>query len=212
MRYGLLVVERRVDSYTLSSSSLTGEEEGEERGPIIVHLSVAVPERLPASLVVVGTRHSSVSLPGLKCASPRLGRRSVRFRREGEMGTVTTISSMVGALELELEPPPRNDGVDAPEARPGNPLLDGRPGKLVFKVSRTSNSAPVGPSDLCRSTVAGRNSFSIWLGGLSSSGSMGCRSTSYPARTKRPSGGTKLSSPGFSLHRARRTQGWNTGS
>lgn len=162
------------DSCPLSSSSSASEE----RGPMIVQRSIAVPETLPASLLVVGTRHLSMELPGVKFASPRLARRSERFRTEEEMGTVTTTSSMVGALELELEPAPRNDGVDVPEPRPGNPLLGGRPGKLVFKVSRTSNSAPVGPSDLCRSTVAGRNNFSMWLGGLSASGSTGCRSTS----------------------------------
>lgn len=40
---------------------------------------------------------------------------------------------------------------------------------------------------------------------------MGRRSTPYPARIKRPSGGTKLRSPGRSLHLASRTLGWNTG-
>lgn len=40
----------------------------------------------------------------------------------------------------------------------------------------------------------------------------GNKSTSYPARTNRPSGGIKLNSPGFSRHLASLTQGWKTGS
>lgn len=60
--------------------------------------------------------------------------------------------------------------------------------------------------------MAGKNTFSMCVGGSLSSASIGRRSTSYPAKINWPSGGTKLSSPGFSLHLARRTQGWNTGS
>src|SRR5688500_15904005 len=76
---------------------------------------------------------------------------------------------------------------------------------------RTSKSAPVGPRDVVMETVAGMLSFGA-------TARLGCvekasravrprRSTSYPARTKRPSGGTKESSPGRSFHLFKRTQG-----
>lgn len=82
----------------------------------------------------------------------------------------------------------------------------------MFNVNLTSKSFLLGPSDFLISTKAGKKSFSMCLGGVSILASMGKRSASYPARINRPSGGTKLSSPGLSRHRASRTQGWNTGS
>lgn len=179
----------------------------------MVHRRVAVPETVPASFV--GTCHSRKSFPGLYMASPRLACMSVIFLTVFGTGTVTTTSSKAGDEGVPLPPaPPRNEGVGVPEPLRPTPgrAGDGWPGKFVLRVSRTSKSEPVGPSDFRMSTKAGRNTFSMWFGGWSESGSIGIRSTSYPARTKRPSGGTKLSSPGRSLHLASRTQGWKTGS
>lgn len=146
--------------------------------------------------------------------SPRLARMSVIFRTALDMGTVTTTSSSTGVEELPLlpNPPPRKDGVDVPDPEPEGRDAAGTPGKFVFSVNRTSNSDPFGPNDFRTSTKAGRKSFSMCEGEVSSNGSIGRRSVSYPARMNRPSGGIKLSSPGRSLHRASLTQGWNTGS
>lgn len=122
------------------------------------------------------------------------------------------ISSRTGSDGLLLLlPPPKKEGVELPE--PVRPAFGSRtPGKLVFNVKRTSKSFPLGPNDFSMATNAGKNNFSICLGGSSMLGSIGRRSASYPASINFPSGGTKLSSPGRSLQRARRTQGWNTGS
>ena len=148
-----------------------------------MHRSVAVPEIVPASLV--GTRHSSSSLPGEICASPRLAFMSVTLRTAFEIGIVTTTSSRTGDEEFPPPPvPPRNDGVpvpDPPRPAPGRGA-DGKPGKSVLSVSRTSKSAPLGPSDFRISTRAGRKIFSMCLGASFKSGSIGSRFTSYPAR------------------------------
>lgn len=129
------------------------------------------------------------------------------------MGTVTVTSSKTGGAGPLAPLPPRKEGVDVPGPPRPAPYRagDGNPGKFVLSVKRTSKSEPVGPSDLWMSTMAGRNIFSMWLGGWSRSGSVGRRSTSYPASMNRPSGGMKQSSPGRSLHFASRTQGWKTG-
>lgn len=183
--------------------------------PATVQRRVAVPDTDPVSFV--GTRHSRTSLPGEIWASPRLAFMSVTLRTAFEIGMVTTTPSRIGDEEFPAPPDPpllpRNDGVPVPE--PPRPApgrgTEGWPGKSVLRVSRTSKSAPVGPSDLRMSTMAGKKIFSICLGGSFRSGSIGRRSTSYPARINWPSGGTKLSSPGLSFHLAKRTQGWNTG-
>lgn len=81
--------------------------------------------------------------------------------------------------------------------------------------NRTSKSDPEGPRDGCTDTVAGMLSFGSDFEFADvekeSSAAGPKRSTSYPARTNRPSGGTKESSPGRSFHLLSLTQGWKTG-
>ncbi len=79
------------------------------------------------------------------------------------------------------------------------------PETLVMN-SLTSKSEPIGPRHVFTSRLIGSFKFDallfpnllLWKGK---------RSTSYPAKTNLPSGGTKLSSPGFSRHLANLTHG-----
>lgn len=83
--------------------------------------------------------------------------------------------------------------------------------------SLTSKSVPVGPREGWTDTVAGMFSFGLEVFAFfsvekASSAAEPSRSTSYPASTKRPSGGTNESSPGLAFHWLSLTQGWKTGS
>lgn len=175
----------------------------------MVQRSVADP--FEASLL--GMRHSMELSPGEKCASPRLARRSVMFLTESEIGIVTRISSSIGCEEEPLPPP--NVGVDVPGMRELRPdrvdakEADDEPEKVLERMRRTSKSEPVVPRDVLTSIDAGRRRLILEC--ELRSGDEGSRSTSYPARTNLPSGGTKLNSPGLSRHLANRTHGWNTG-
>lgn len=149
---------------------------------------------------------------GVNCASPRLARRFVTFRTPWGIGMVTTTSCRDGPAD-ELPPPNKVGGLPGPRgAVPGRAALDedeDDPAKVDERRSRTSNSDPVGPKEIKTSTETGRFTFLVDREARSLEGN---RLTSYPARTNFPSGGTKLSSPGLSFHRASRTQGWKTGS
>ena len=124
---------------------------------------------------------------------------------------VTETSCRVGAADV-AEPEPKT-GVERPEARAEpNP---GREAKGVTedegladggeRRTRTSKSAPLDPSDIVTSGDTGNWRF-VFDHDLRSE-CEGSKFTSYPASTNFPSGGTKLSSPGFSFHRANLTQG-----
>lgn len=76
-------------------------------------------------------------------------------------------------------------------------------------------SVPWGPRDVERDIVAGMLSlefvdFDFFVENASRAPGPR-RSTSYPQSTNLPSGGTKLRSPGRSLHLLSLTQGWNAG-
>jgi len=84
---------------------------------------------------------------------------------------------------------------------------------LGFNVSRAWNSSPLADNDCRMSTDTGRlrSGFGIFPVVEEDVNISGKRLHSYPASTKRPSGGTKLSSPGCSRQRANLTQGWKQG-
>lgn len=171
-----------------------------------------------AAASLVGMRHSTTRSAGLKYASPRLARRSVMFRTAAGIGTVTETSCSDGAADVAAPEP--NTGVERPEARAEpNPGRDANgevkdEEELVVEGggesrTRISKSAPVGPSKVEISGETGNWRF-VFDQDLRSE-CEGNRFTSYPASTNFPSGGTKLSSPGFSFQRANLTQGWKTG-
>ena len=110
-------------------------------------------------------------------------------------------------------PKPPERGNDVPVALGSG--LAAFPENRGFRLNRTSKSAPVGPREVIMDTVAGTFNFGPVLGFVElekESSAVGPRrSTSYPASTKRPSGGTKESSPGRSFHLFSLTEGWKTG-
>jgi hypothetical protein len=146
----------------------------------------------------------------LYVVSPRLARISDKFFTSAGIGTVITKSSSAGELLLLTFPkpelPPRR-----PPGRTDEPdKVELLPGPVTFvRETRTSKSAQVGPREVLTSTFTGSLRLAELLVNLPEA--TGRRSTSYPANTKRPSGGIKLSSPGRSLHLANLTHGWKTG-
>lgn len=120
---------------------------------------------------------------------------------------VTTTSCKDGPGD---EAPPPNKAIDLPEPReavPGRATVDDDeddPAKVDDMRRRSSNSDPDGPRDVKTSMDTGRFRFFVEREARSVEGR---RFTSYPASTNFPSGGTKLSSPGLSFHRAKRTHG-----
>lgn len=136
-------------------------------------------------------------------------------------GMVTRTSSTAGLAEEPvgllnaLPRPPMLAPGREPSAVIG-PEPDFEPELVValgLRTSLASNSSPLVPNDGRTSTVIGRLRVGVEIlpgfdGDVNMSGS---RLHSYPASTNRPSGGTKLSSPGVSRHRASLTQGWKQG-
>lgn len=117
-----------------------------------------------------------------------------------------TISSMAGAAVVPVE------DVRARLAFAALGCDEDLPVKRGFSCSLTSKSEPVGPREGRTETVAGMLSLGIaFLADFSvekdSKAAAPSRSTSYPASTKRPSGGTKDSSPGLAFHWLSLTQG-----
>ena len=132
---------------------------------------------------------------------------------------MTMTSSTVGPLgalplaALKAEDTLPSDPVRLPSTGvDAEPVLD-PDAAFGFNVSRAWNSSPFADSDCRISTDTGRlrSGFGILPVVEEDVNISGSRLHSYPASTKRPSGGTKLSSPGCSRHRASLTQGWKHG-
>lgn len=146
-----------------------------DNGPLIVPVSVAVPETEPASFALVGIFHSTVLVRRLKVASPRDARKSVTLRTSEGKGMCTVTASRVGEDEVPVEEEPNENGVVdwgfelarvlvRAVGRDERDVLvlddeEEEPGKLVFRVILAEKSRPLGPRPVLRSTEAGRKSF-----------------------------------------------------
>ena len=138
------------------------------------------------------------------------------LRTPSGTGIVTSTSSTagvaeepLGVLKAEAMFAERPGPVREPKAVVGPELEPEFVVALGFSRSRASNSSPFEPNDDRTSTDTGRLRFGVgnFPGFDVDVNMLGSRLHSYPARTNRPSGGTKLSSPGCSRQRASLTQG-----